>query len=385
MHKITILNGNEFIYKTDTNSTILEDGSFTWRAPSNIALVKYWGKREVQLPENPSLSFTLSNCFTETTLEFKRAKEAPTVSEPDGSTDFEQTLVQKVFKFDVFLDGKRKPEFEKKIGDFIVRVGKLVSFISDYDFIIKTHNSFPHSSGIASSASGMAALSLCIMSMEKALNPSMSEELFYQKASLLARLGSGSAARSVKGELVVWGEHSNIQGSSDLFGVEFPHKVHENFKNYQDTILLVDKGEKVVSSTVGHNLMHGHPFAQQRFKQANENISKLSEILQNGDLKAFVNLVESEALTLHAMMMTSNPYFILMKPNTLQIIDKIWKFRATSGSNVCFTLDAGANVHVLFPSNEKKLVNDFIERELVDFCQKNEYISDSVGSGAKQM
>ncbi len=372
------MNENEFIYKKD-NSTVLEDGSFAWRAPSNIALVKYWGKREVQLPENPSISFTLSNCFTETTLEFKKNNSLKVV-------DFgEYESTSRAASFRIYLDGKEKPEFSDKIGSFLTRIGKLVPFISDYDFVIKTHNSFPHSSGIASSASGMAALSLCIMSMEKALNPSMSEAQFYQKASLLARLGSGSAARSIKGELVVWGQHSSIQGSSDQFGVAFPHEMHENFKNYQDTILLVDKGEKVVSSTVGHNLMHGHPFAQQRFAQANENLSKLSEILQNGDLEAFVNLVESEALTLHAMMMTSNPYFILMKPNTLQIIDKIWKFRTETGSNVCFTLDAGANVHVLFPEKEKVRVNDFIARELVDFCQKNEYISDSVGSGAKQM
>ena len=384
MHKITILDVNEFIYKADI-SKLLEDGSFTWKAPSNIALVKYWGKRDVQLPENPSISFTLSNCFTETELEFKKRESPTEVSVDDDGTGFVQTLSQQEFQFDFFLDGERKPEFKEKIFSFYRRIVGLVSFIRDYDLVIKTHNSFPHSSGIASSASGMAALALCIMSMEKALNPSMSDEFFYKKASFLARLGSGSAARSIKGELVVWGKHAEIEESSDWYGVEFPHEAHENFKNYQDTILLVDKGEKVVSSTVGHNLMLGHPFAEKRFEQANENLSNLSEILQNGDLKAFVNLVESEALTLHAMMMTSNPYFILMKPNTLKIINKIWQFRAETNSNVCFTLDAGANVHVLFPEREKEVVNTFIANELVEFCQKNEYISDSVGAGAKQM
>ena len=378
MHKITNLDVNEFIYKAD-NSTILMDGSFTWKAPSNIALVKYWGKRDVQIPENPSISFTLSNCFTETTLEFEKHKNREKV-------EFDEfTTTSKKANINVYLDGDRKPEFNEKIFTFLNRISNLVPFISDYDFIIRTHNSFPHSSGIASSASGMAALALCIMSMEKALNSSMSDEFFYKKASFLARLGSGSAARSIKGELVVWGAHSEIKDSSDWYGVEFLHKVHENFKNYQDTILLVDKGEKVVSSTVGHNLMHGHPFAEKRFEQANKNLSTLSEILQKGDLKAFVNLVESEALTLHAMMMTSNPYFVLMKPNTLEIINKIWEFRARTNSNVCFTLDAGANVHVLFPEKEKELVNGFIENELIQFCQKNEYICDSVGSGAKQM
>ena len=77
-------------------------------------------------------------------------------------------------------------------------------------------------------------------------------------------------------------------------------------------------------------------------------------MLTNGNQKRFIEIVESEALTLHAMMMTSMPYFILMKPNTLKIINKIWEFRQTTGSNICFTLDAGANVHVLFPEAEQK-------------------------------
>ncbi len=144
-----------------------------------------------------------------------------------------------------------------------------------------------------------------------------------------------------------------IEGSSDLFGVKFPYKVHSVFENYQDAILLVDKGEKQVSSTIGHNLMHDHPYAENRFTQANDNLSKISEILQNGDIKAFISLVESEALTLHAMMLTSTPYFILMKPNTLEIINRIWEYRNENDSNICFTLDAGANVHVLYPEVRK--------------------------------
>ncbi|HCY97638.1 MAG TPA: diphosphomevalonate decarboxylase, partial [Polaribacter sp.] len=139
-----------------------------------------------------------------------------------------------------------------------------------------------------------------------------------------------------------------------------------------------------VSSTLGHNLMHKHPFAENRFKQANENLSKMSEILQNGHLEEFIGLVESEALTLHAMMLTSAPYFILMKPNTLEIIHKIWEFRAAENSNICFTLDAGANVHVLYPFSEKEKVNRFIESELANYCQKKQYILDAVGFGAKK-
>jgi diphosphomevalonate decarboxylase len=231
----------------------------------------------------------------------------------------------------------------------------------------------------------MSALALCVMSIERSLsNNEMTDAYFYKKASFLARLGSGSACRSVKGSIVVWGSHEKIEGSSDLFGVEFSDEVHSNFKNFHDTILLVDEGEKQVSSTVGHQLMYNHPYAQERFKQAEENIGKIKEILKSGDLKAFTNLVESEALTLHAMMMTSNPYFILMKPNTLKIIHKIWEFREKTNLNLCFTLDAGANVHLLYPENEKEQVNDFVVSELIQFCQNNHYICDRIGLGASQ-
>ena len=354
----------DFIFK-NTNTHLPAEGDFTWKTPSNIALVKYWGKRDPQLPENPSISFTLDACFTLTTLEFKKKKNIDST-------------------FEIYFEGKKKDDFKPKIQNFFIRILEYVPFISGYDFIIKSRNSFPHSSGIASSASGMAALSLCIMSLEKELNPEITQDYFNKKASFLARLGSGSASRSVQGPLVVWGAHKNIKGSSDLFGIPYPKKIHEIFKNYHDTILLVDEGEKQVSSTVGHQLMYNHPFAENRFEQAKENLTKISEAFQNGDVKSFINIVESEALTLHAMMMTSNPYFILMKPNTLQIIHKIWEYRARTNSSVCFTLDAGANVHLLYPKKERKSVNEFLLKELIQFCQNNHYICDQVGFGSME-
>lgn len=347
-------------------SNAVPKGKVSWKSPSNIALVKYWGKKENQIPANPSVSFTLSNCLTETTLEFeKKSKESAT------------------FSFDVFFDGKQKDDFKPKIESFLSRIEAYVPFVKDYHFNIKTSNTFPHSSGIASSASGMSALALCLMSIEQMLvGEKLSLEQFNQKASFLARLGSGSACRSIEGPLVVWGEHHLIKESSDLFGVKYPFKVHDNFKNYRDTILLVDKGEKQVSSTVGHGLMHNHPFANERFKQANDNLSKLIDVFKSGDLNAFIEIVESEALTLHAMMMTSLPYFILMKPNTLQIINKIWEFRQETNLQICFTLDAGANVHILYPDSEAKLIDKFIENELVAYCQNGHYICDHIGLGA---
>ncbi|HKX85572.1 MAG TPA: diphosphomevalonate decarboxylase [Flavobacterium sp.] len=357
-----MISENDFIASDYTVS--IEKGNFQWSAPSNIALVKYWGKKDKQIPANPSISFTLHNCKTITKMAFAKKVN-------DGS-----------FSFDLLFEGKPKEDFKPKIQKFFERIFEYCPYLKDFHFTIDTENTFPHSSGIASSASGMAALAMNVMSLEKALNPDISEEYFYQKASLLARLGSGSACRSVKGEVVVWGNHAEIDGSSDLFGVEFPSVIHDNFKNYQDAILLVDKGEKQVSSTVGHDLMHNHPFAEKRFEQAHENLSAIKAVLENGDVEKFIQIVESEALTLHAMMMTSMPYFILMKPNTLEIINAIWKFRNTTQIPVCFTLDAGANVHVLYPNYTKEKVLEFIKNELVGYCQNGQYICDEIGHGA---
>ena len=373
----------DFILKDFNISKTLTEGSFTWKTPSNIALVKYWGKQEPQIPENTSISFTLDACFTLTTLEYKKRMVAERSRSNNQNKVISTPLNHQKFNFDIYFEGEKKEDFKPKIKTFFERIEQYVPFLKDFDFVIKSRNSFPHSSGIASSASGMSALALCVMSIEKELTPEMTNEYFNKKASFLARLGSGSACRSIEGELIVWGDHDKIEGSSNLFGVQFPYKIHQNFKNYHDTILLVDEGEKQVSSTIGHKLMHNHPFAQQRFKQANDNISKISKVLQNGNMKEFVAIVESEALSLHAMMMTSSPYFILMKPNTLKIINKIWKFRAETNSHICFTLDAGANVHVLFPENEKEQVNNFITSELIQFCQENHYICDRIGTGAK--
>ncbi len=358
------MNTSAFIPKNLSNS--VEKVSFTWQTPSNIALVKYWGKTNPQLPKNASISFTLNNCHTTTTIHFTKNNGVKTAD------------------FDIYFEGKKNTDFKPKIAQFFERVQQYCPYILMYDMEIHSENSFPHSSGIASSASGLSAIAMCLMSLEQELNTNLTKEFVNKKASFLARLGSGSASRSVEGPLVVWGKHPEIEGSSDVFGVPFPYKIHPIFNNYQDTILLVDKGEKVVSSTVGHNLMIGHPFAEQRFVQANENLSKLSKILQNGDVKAFINLVESEALTLHGMMLTSNPYFILMKPNTLEIINKIWDYRNKNNSNICFTLDAGANVHVLYPKEEQKTIEIFIKTDLARFCQNQQYICDSVGLGAKK-
>lgn len=335
--------------------------SATWSSPSNIALIKYWGKYPVQLPANPSVSFTLSECATTTTLEWTAG---------NGSIQ-------------LFLDGTERPDFLPKVQAFFERNHDCFPYWQSYNYVIRTSNSFPHSSGIASSASGMSALALCCMSMKEAIQGGPVAN-FFEQASEAARLGSGSGSRSVYGPLAVWGKHADVPASDDKFAVPYS-AVAPVFTTFQDTVLLVDKGEKKVSSTVGHDLMNGHPYAESRFNHAHQHMSELLDAMKNGDLATFGAIVEREALTLHAMMMASDPYFILMRPNTLHIIEAIWEFRKTTGIHVYFTLDAGANVHVLYPEADKEAVLTLINHKLTQYCKDKSYICDVVGAGPKQL
>ncbi len=355
-------------YSTISNNYKKTNGEVIFTSPSNIALVKYWGKRDVQIPQNASLSFTLSNCKTKTSVHYQKK---------DIAND----------KFDItfLFEGSLKPSFEPKIKTFLDRIFPYCSFLKDFSFTIDSANTFPHSSGIASSASGMSALARCFVEIEKEIGAELNAKEILEKSSFLSRLGSGSACRSIEGPITIWGEHADIENSSNNFAVPLLEKTHEIFNNFQDTVLLIDKGEKQVSSTIGHNLMHNHPFAIERFKQANNNLTKLKASLINGDIDEFIEITESEALSLHAMMMTSLPYFILMKPNTLEVINLIWEYRKQTKIPVCFTLDAGANVHVLYPNKYKKEVLVFIKEKLADKCQNTQYICDETGTGAKKM
>ncbi|MFN2261749.1 MAG: diphosphomevalonate decarboxylase [Psychroflexus sp.] len=353
------MQSTDFIYK---NTSLLPDlDIYKAEAPSNIALVKYWGKHGEQLPTNTSISFTLNECKTKTQVKLLEKIEA-----------------DDQFHFEIYFENERKPDFKPKIETFLKRIEIYVPFLKSFKFEIRTENTFPHSSGIASSASGMAALAKCFMQMEQKMFVDLPKDYLAQKTSFLARLGSGSACRSTGGDLVVWGKHDDIAQSSNFYGIDYPYEIHKNFKSFCDTILLVDQGQKQVSSSVGHNLMHEHPFAKQRFKQADDNISKLATILKSGDLMAFLNLVESEALSLHAMMMTSQPYFLLMQAKTLEIINAIWAFRKETQIPVGFTLDAGANVHLLYPKSSETAVLKLIDQKLKYFCQNEAFIKDYV-------
>ncbi len=350
-----------------SNSDQLMKGETKWLAPSNIALVKYWGKENNQLPKNPSISFTLSNCVSETKLIFEPKKRN-----------------KELVNYSFFFEGKYRKDFNKKIELFFSRVYKYVPWIKNYNFIINSKNSFPHSSGIASSASSMASLSLCIMDIERIMFPKMSLNYFNNKASFLGRLGSGSASRSIKGPICIWGATKSFDKSNDYYAVEFGQNLHEIFKTYRDTILIIDNNKKKVSSSKGHELMLSHPFSKQRFIQAKKNTKLLISILKNGDLENFISIVESEALTLHALMMTSKPNYILMNPGTLNVIYKIIDYRETTKTPICFSLDAGPNVHLLYPNSFSTEILNFINEELLTYCKEGKFIFDKVGMGAKK-
>ena len=322
--------------------------------PSNIALIKYWGKYEGQIPANPSISFTLSNCKTETKMIFKSGEK---------------------FSVKTFLAGKEETKFSEKIEKYFRNIEKYLPWILQGSFVIETENTFPHSSGIASSASGFGAIAKCFMEMDREFS---GKDFFdAKKASFLARLGSGSACRSVYDGLVVWGDVNEVKGSSDLYAVKYPNEeIHPIFRDFNDYVLLIHEGQKSVSSTVGHGLMNTNPYAERRFQEARENFVPMKEILKSGDLQAFMKLVEHEALTLHAMMMMSDPAFILMQAGTLQVINKVWEFRKETNLPLFFTLDAGANVHLLFPSEKKAEITNFIETELLQYTQNGGIVRD---------
>ena len=142
--------------------------------------------------------------------------------------------------------------------------------------------------------------------------------------------------------------------------------------------MIVSNKEKSVSSRVGHSLMNGHPLAEKRYATARDNTERLLKVLQNADLQEFINIAESEALQLHDLMATSNPPYRLMEPNTLKIIDVVREFRHDTGIPLCFTLDAGPNVHLLYPDEHNAKIKDFIKDNLLQYCHDNQYIDDIV-------
>ncbi len=347
------------------DTSVTDSGKIVWRSPSNLAIIKYWGKFGRQLPQNPSISITLDAAYTETTLEY-----APKKGVDEG------------ISLDFFFENKANELFKAKLLKFLESITDIFPFLKQLHLTINSYNSFPHSAGIASSASSMSALALCLCSLEHRLFGTLGNDPDYRKkASFVSRLGSGSACRSVYAKMALWGETGEVEGSSNLFATSYADETHAIFKSCHDDILIASRGEKSVSSSAGHGLMEGNLYADNRYTQARQRLHNLLRILQSGDFDAFGKIAENEALTLHALMMTSNPSYILMRPNSLAMIEKVRQFRKDTKTPLYFSLDAGPNLHLLYPDEVATPVKTFIKSELIPLCENGEIIEDKAGDG----
>jgi diphosphomevalonate decarboxylase len=340
----------------NTIDQILNQEAKVWKAkaPSNIALIKYWGKKANQLPCNPSLSYTLNESFTESELRIF----------PRGSRSW----------IEVLFEGESKSSFVPKIEKWVDSFVSEYSYLADISLQFNSKNTFPHSAGIASSASAFATMAHLILQLENELTGQGVDDKLW---SSLARLGSGSACRSISGPLMLWGHIPSIENSSDEYACEW-NLVHQDFRSMGDAILIISDKEKAVSSSVGHGLMNNHPYAETRFKQANKNLIELLGAMKLNDWNLFSQVVEEEALSLHGLMMNSRPSYTLMRPNTLSAIEEIKKAQ-NNGLPITFTLDAGPNVHLLYPLKHRGAVLEFIESKLVHLCSNGQWINDSSG------
>jgi diphosphomevalonate decarboxylase len=230
----------------------------------------------------------------------------------------------------------------------------------------------------------MGALAMCLCDLELQLlnkRNALFNQTSFKKASYIARLGSGSACRSVYPVIAAWGKCAEVKGSSNEYAVPFETEIHPVFRTYHDTILIAGRGEKSVSSRMGHGLMENNPYAKPRYEQAKTRMSAVISALKQGDVETFGQITEDEAMTLHALMMTSSPSFTLMKPNTLKMIEILRGWREATNLPAYFSLDAGPNLHLLYPNSIADKVKDLINSEMLQYCENQEVIYDTVGQG----
>ena len=282
-------------------------------ACSNIALTKYWGKADFDgnLPLNDSVSMCLSEATTTTTVVWD-----PSLSQDEIHLDGERLLDGRGLRISRFLDRIRADHYRMP--------ARVVSM-----------NSFPAGTGIASSASGFAALATAAFA---AMDDDMldSEDL-----SRWARRGSGSACRSIHGGFVEW-----VQGSSDDDSVARPLAPPEHW-DLRDLVVLVSRSPKAVSSSEGHRIATRHPFMAARQALLPARSLAVKGAIAARDFDTLGTLVEQEALEMHALMISGVPAALYFQPGTIALMHAIRDWRELDGVPVAFTLDAGPNVHVL--------------------------------------
>ncbi len=288
------------------------DGKATAVACANIAFIKYWGRKDdaLRLPLNASISMNLDRATTTTTVAFDPALE----------------------RDEVVIEGMASGvEAVGRVSAHLDRVRGLAGITTRAR--VASRNSFPAGAGIASSASAFAALSAAGIA---AAGVAMDE----RGLTVLARLGSGSAARSIPAGFVEWYAGDR---SEDSYAEQIAAPDHWDLC---DLIALVQTGHKEVASTRGHALVESSPFADARLAAAERALPVVRDALLARDFDVFGEETELEAIRMHAVAMSSRPSVIYWSPATLAIMLAVREARA-DGVGAYFTIDAGANVHVL--------------------------------------
>jgi diphosphomevalonate decarboxylase len=281
-------------------------------AHPNIAFIKYWGdiKPEIHLPANGSISMNLDCLYSHTTVRF----------DPELKTD------------ELIIGGEVPPQNAVgRVSLFLDRVRYLAG-ISTFAQVT-SENNFPTGSGIASSASGFAALSLAA-SAAAGLN------LNQKELSQLARRGSGSACRSVPGGFVEW-----LPGTDDDSSYAISIAAYDHW-DLRDCIAVVSRQHKETGSAAGHTFADTSIMQKVRVEDADRRLELCREAIRYRDFQAFAEIVELDSNLMHAVMITSRPQLIYWQPPTLEVMRAVADWRA-GGIPVCYTIDAGPNVHVI--------------------------------------
>jgi diphosphomevalonate decarboxylase len=299
----------------------MQDQIATARAHPNIAFIKYWGNRDhdLRLPENGSISMNLAGLETVTTVRFR----SDLVSDSLVLNDEEQSgsVLERTTQH---LDHMR-----------------LLAKTTDRAEV-RSRNNFPIGTGIASSASGFAALTAAACA---ALGLSLTEG----ELSTVARLGSGSASRSIPGGFVEWHTGSD-HASSFAESIASPDHWH-----LVDLVAVVSSEHKAVGSTGGHALASTSPLQMARVNDTPRRLDRCRAAILARDFDNFTQIVEQDALIMHGVMMTSTPPLIYWLSATLELINEIQLWRR-QGIPICFTIDAGPNVHILTEHNHLEKV-----------------------------
>jgi diphosphomevalonate decarboxylase len=295
----------------------------TYRVGSNIAFIKYWGVSDpaLNIPLNSSISMTLADAYTVTTV---------TWMEPGSLASDE-----------IVLDGSLLgPEKARRISQHLDRLRALAGV--DDRARVESRNNFPMASGIASSASGFAALTV-------AGAAALGLDLPPERLSAIARRASGSASRSLFGGFVEW-----RKGADDTDSHAFPLFGPDHW-DLRDVVAVVSSAEKAVSSANGHSLALTSPLVDGRTAHVEGWLATVREAIAQRDLAKLGPVIELDALAMHGIMMTSTPALLYWQPETMQILHAVHQWRA-DGLPVYFTIDAGPNVHLICEAQDADTV-----------------------------